>query len=100
MITPGGVESAIRETGRLVPRPPRVSPRALKRPDLQLAIGINKRVVLSDEWFDEPDELDRVDIALLLARWILDSNGIAGRRILDPDDRELAFLSGRHLGRR
>jgi prophage maintenance system killer protein len=30
--------------------------------------------------------------ALLLARWVLDSNGIDGRRILDPDDRELADL--------
>ena len=99
----------------------------MKRPGLQLAIEINKRVRASDEWFDEPDELDQVDTALrsisgmsdpvkaaavlayrvtksqgfaegnkrtalLLARWILDSNGIDGRRILDPDDRELADL--------
>jgi prophage maintenance system killer protein len=36
----------------------------LKRPSLQLAVEINKRVRTSDEWFDEPDELDRVDAAL------------------------------------
>ena len=36
----------------------------MKRPSLQLAVEINKRVRTSDEWFDEPDELDRVDAAL------------------------------------
>lgn len=30
--------------------------------------------------------------ALLLARWLLDHNGIDGSRILDPDDRDLADL--------
>jgi len=36
----------------------------LKRPELSLAIEINKRVRSGDEWFDEPDELDRVESAL------------------------------------
>jgi Fic family protein len=100
----------------------------LKRPGLRLAIEINKRVRSNDEWFDEPDELDRVEAALesidgfgdplaaadaiafrvtraqgfaegnkrtalLLARWILDSNGLDGSRIIDPDDRVLADLA-------
>lgn len=30
--------------------------------------------------------------ALLLARWTLDNNGVEGRGVLDPDDRELANL--------
>lgn len=30
--------------------------------------------------------------ALLLARWVLDHNGIDGIRILPPDDRDLANL--------
>jgi death-on-curing family protein len=99
----------------------------LKKPDLQLAVAINKRVREADEWFDEPDELDRVEnalksiesintpleaaavlayrvtraqgftegnkrTALLLARWVLDNNGIDGRQLLDPGDRELADL--------
>jgi prophage maintenance system killer protein len=109
----------------------------LKRPGLRLAIEINQRVRSNDEWFDEPDDLDRVEsalrsiddlddplaaagaiafrvtkaqgfaegnkrTALLLARWILDNNGLDGRQIIEPDDRELADLlvhaaSGRNV---
>jgi hypothetical protein len=36
----------------------------LKKPGLRLAIEINKRVRSDDEWFDEPDDLDRVESAL------------------------------------
>ena len=36
----------------------------MKKPDLRLATAINQRVRSADEWFDEPDELDRVDPAL------------------------------------
>ena len=36
----------------------------MKRPGLRLAIEINKRVRSDDEWFDEPDDLDRVETAL------------------------------------
>lgn len=99
----------------------------MKRPDLHLAIAFNARLRAWDEWFDEPDDLDRVGnalksietiddpleaaavlayrvtraqgfteankrTALLLARWILDNNGIDGRRILAPETRELADL--------
>lgn len=99
----------------------------MRKPDLRLAIAINQSVRGNDEWFDEPDDLDRVESALrsvdglvdpieaaavlasrvaraqgfaegnkrtavLLAKWILDSNGRNGRQILDPDDRELADL--------
>lgn len=84
-------------------------------------MAINRSVRQEDEWFDEPDELDRVqraldaivgidDIveaaavlaywvaraqgfgegnkrtALLLARWLLDRNGLDGARFLPPDD--------------
>ena len=49
---------------RAVPRPPSIPPGSLKRPELSLAIEINKRVRSDDEWFDEPDELDRVEAAL------------------------------------
>jgi prophage maintenance system killer protein len=45
----------------------------LKRPGLRFAEG-NKRT------------------ALLLARWMLDNNGLDGSQIIDPDDRELADL--------
>ena len=36
----------------------------MKKPGLQLAVGINRRVRASDEWFEEPDDLDRVENAL------------------------------------
>ncbi|HUP16450.1 MAG TPA: Fic family protein [Acidimicrobiia bacterium] len=36
----------------------------MKRPGLRLAIEINERVRSDDEWFDEPDELDRVEAAI------------------------------------
>ena len=87
----------------------------------------NRAIRGEDEWFEEDDDLDRVEnavssikeiddpikaagvlafrltaaqgftegnkrTALLLARWILDNNGLDGRRILDPEDRELADL--------
>jgi len=99
----------------------------LKKPSLRLAIEINKRVRQVDEWFDEPDDWDRVSralasvdheedpvvaaavlayrvtraqgftegnkrTALLLARWILDHNGIDGRQILPSNDLVLADL--------
>lgn len=101
--------------------------RPLIRPSLDLAVEINRAVRESDEWFDEPDDLDRVSIALtaiddiddpvaasamvayrvtraqgfaegnkrtglLLARWLLDRNGIDGARILPTNDYELADL--------
>jgi prophage maintenance system killer protein len=99
----------------------------LRRPSLTLAVALNHSTRQADEWFDEPDDLDRVEsalrsiddfndpvaaaaaiafrvaraqgfaegnkrTALLLARWTLDNNGLDGRRIIDPDDRELADL--------
>ncbi len=99
----------------------------MKRPDLRLAVEINRRVRGDDEWFEDPDELDRVEsslrsiaaidapleaagilayrltraqgfaegnkrTALLLARWILDNNGLDGRKIISADDRHLARL--------
>lgn len=36
----------------------------MRKPDLRLAVAINQRIRSSDEWFDEPDELDRVESAL------------------------------------
>jgi prophage maintenance system killer protein len=99
----------------------------LKKPSLLLAIEINKRVRQGDEWFDEPDDLDRVSralasvdnqenpvvaaglvayrvtsaqgftegnkrTALLLARWVLDHNGLNGSQFLPSDDLVLADL--------
>ncbi len=34
------------------------------RPSLELAVAINRPVRYDDEWFDEPDDLDRVERAL------------------------------------
>ncbi len=97
------------------------------RPTLELAVALNAAARHDDEWFDEPDELDRlrraldsiaaVDdpveaaaflasrvaraqafaegnkrTALLLARWVLDRNGLDGAAMVPPDDREVADL--------
>lgn len=35
------------------------------RPTLDIAVEFNRSVRESDEWFDEPDELDRVESALV-----------------------------------
>lgn len=99
----------------------------MKTPPLRLAIEFNRRVRHHDEWFEEPDDLGRVETALssidgftdpveaaailayrvtraqgfaegnkrtavLLARWVLDMNGLQGSSILDPDDRLIADL--------
>lgn len=44
----------------------------MREPDLRLAIAINQRVRDSDEWFDEPDELDRVESALQSVHGLVD----------------------------
>jgi hypothetical protein len=36
----------------------------MRRPTLALAMAINRAVREHDKWFDEPDELDRVQRAL------------------------------------
>jgi len=36
----------------------------LIRPSLELAVAINRLVRQEDEWFDEPDEFDRLERAL------------------------------------
>ncbi len=99
----------------------------MNRPPLRLAVEFNKRVRGDDEWFDEPDDLPRVEralasiddlenpvlaaavlayrvtraqgfaegnkrTALLLARWLLDINGVDGGEIFPPDDRVIADL--------
>jgi prophage maintenance system killer protein len=99
----------------------------LNKPPLRLAIEFNKRVRGDDEWFDDPDDSDRVEralasiddlenplvaagalayrvtraqgfaegnkrTALLLARWLLDHNGVDGGQILPQDDRVIADL--------
>ena len=102
-------------------------PRSLIRPSLELAIAFNEAVREEDEWFDEPDDLERLAAALasigsmedpleaaavlvyrvtraqafgeanqrtalLLARWLLDRNGVDGSVIIPADDRRLADL--------
>lgn len=37
----------------------------MRRPSIALAVAINRAVRDHDEWFDEPDELDRVERALV-----------------------------------
>ena len=36
----------------------------MRRPTLALAVAVNRSVREHDEWFDEPDDLDRVERAL------------------------------------
>ncbi|HEX7277805.1 MAG TPA: Fic family protein [Acidimicrobiales bacterium] len=99
----------------------------MRRPTIAFAIAFNRAVRDVDEWFDEPDDLDRVQralaaidevddpidaaavlayriaraqgfaegnkrTALLLAKWLLDRNGIDGKQVVPPDDRVLADL--------
>ena len=40
------------------------SARQLKIPDLQQVVAFNASIRESDEWFEEPDELDRIEIIL------------------------------------
>jgi prophage maintenance system killer protein len=49
----------------------------LKRPSLDLAIAFNLSIRESDEWFDEPDDLDRVSAALQAADGIEDPIEVA-----------------------
>ena len=90
-------------------------------------MAFNRAVREDDEWFDEPDDLDRVQralaaidevddpidaagvvafrvaraqgfaegnkrTALLLAKWMLDRNGLDGEQVIPPDDRVLGEL--------
>ena len=96
-------------------------------PSLGIVVAINHAVRQQDEWFDEPDEIHRVQAilavaaqfsdplvaaaglasriaraqaftegnkrtALLVARWVLDRNGVDGARVLPADDRVVADL--------
>jgi hypothetical protein len=36
----------------------------LIRPDLELALALNEGVRAADEWFEDPDDLDRLESAL------------------------------------
>jgi prophage maintenance system killer protein len=42
----------------------RLSPRSLIRPSLELAIAVNSAIREHDEWFDDPDDLDRIQRTL------------------------------------
>jgi len=44
----------------------------LKRPTLALAVAVNRAVREQDEWFDEPDDLDRVERAIAAIETIHD----------------------------
>lgn len=50
----------------------------MKKPDLRLAIAINQRVRSADEWFDHPDELDRIKSAVLSIEGVVDPVEAAG----------------------
>ena len=97
------------------------------RPSIELAIAFNEAVREDDEWFEEPDDPERLAAALasidaiedpleaaaviayrgaraqafgeankrtalLLARWLLDRNGLDGGLFLPADDLRLADL--------
>jgi prophage maintenance system killer protein len=99
----------------------------LIRPTLALAVAFNHIAREDEEWFDEPDDLERVGRALaaidsiddpvaaaavlafrvaraqgfgegnkrtafLLAKWLLDRNGLDGTVVLPKDDRLFAEL--------
>ena len=99
----------------------------MSRPSLEVAVEINRAVRADNEWFHDPDDLDRVEravnaiseltdaveaaaviayrvtraqgfaegnkrTALLLARWVLDRNGLDGSRVIPPDDEQFADL--------
>jgi prophage maintenance system killer protein len=99
----------------------------LRLPTVDLTIAVNEAVRESDEWFDEPDDLERLAIALrsveglsdpaaaaarlafrvtaaqafaegnkraavLLARWVLDHNGVDGSKLIPSYDEDLADL--------
>ncbi len=99
----------------------------MRFPTLALVVAINHRVRYADEWFDEPDELDRVQrvltsiesesdpvvaagmaaarlthaqaftegnkrTSLLVARWLLDRNGLDGDHFVPSTDLGLARL--------
>jgi len=92
-----------------------------------MAVAFNRAVREYDEWFDEPDDLARVEralsaidfiedpveaaavlayrvtraqgftegnkrTALLLARWLLDRNGVDGAALIPREDRVFADL--------
>ncbi|MGH7687113.1 MAG: Fic family protein [Candidatus Dormibacteria bacterium] len=58
---------------------PRLPSRSLRLPTVSLAIAINQAVRESDEWFDEPDDIERLTVALNSARDTLDPVAAAGR---------------------
>ena len=49
----------------------------MRRPSLDLAVALNRSIRESDEWFDEPDDLDRVRAALQAADGIEDPVEVA-----------------------
>lgn len=50
----------------------------MRRPTLGLAVAFNHAVRQDDEWFDEPDDLDRVERALRTVEQIEDPIVAAG----------------------
>jgi hypothetical protein len=57
----------------------------LIRPTLDLAVAFNRVSREADEWFEEPDDLVRV-------QWLLDRNGEDGSQFFPTDDRIVADL--------
>lgn len=60
----GGRSRLAGGTTRALPGTPPVPSRPLIRPTLALAVAVNRAVRLDDEWFDEPDDLERLQRAL------------------------------------
>ncbi len=52
------------ETHRRIRGTARISPQQLRLPTLSVIVAINASVRRADEWFEEPDELHRIEILL------------------------------------
>jgi hypothetical protein len=58
----------------------------LKRPTLGLAVAVNRAVREHGEWFDEPDDLDRVERAIAAIETIDDPVEAAAVLALSTDE--------------
>lgn len=70
----------------------------MRRPTLALAVAINRAVRAEDEWFDEPDDLDRVQRAISALARVDDP--VLGAAVVargeDVEARLVEVLAARH----
>ena len=73
----------------------------MKRPTLALAVAVDRSVREHDEWFDEPDDLDRVERAIAAIATMSDpveAAAVLASR-LDVEDEAVALLRRRRPAR-